>query len=98
MKQESCTPDFNDVTLIVNAMDLFSAGSETTATTLAWAVAFHDTRTQVQRRVQEEIDREGGRPETLLDDRAGWCTLRQPMEIQRMGSIAPQAVPSNPKM
>ncbi len=26
--------------LIVNAMDLFSAGSETTATTLAWAVAF----------------------------------------------------------
>ena len=26
--------------LIVNAMDLFSAGSETTATTLAWAIAF----------------------------------------------------------
>lgn len=24
--------------LLVNAMDLFSAGSETTATTLAWAV------------------------------------------------------------
>ena len=29
-----------DEQLIVNAMDLFSAGSETTATTLAWAVAF----------------------------------------------------------
>jgi cytochrome P450 len=33
--------------LIVNAMDLFSAGSETTATTLAWAVAFMIIEPQV---------------------------------------------------
>jgi cytochrome P450 len=33
--------------LIVNAMDLFSAGSETTATTLAWAVGFMILEPQV---------------------------------------------------
>lgn len=94
MKQESCTPDFNDDQLIVNAMDLFSAGSETTATTLAWAVAFMILEPQVQRRVQEEIDREVGDRKPCMDDRGRLVyTEATIMEIQRMGSIAPQAVP-----
>ena len=37
-----------DEQLIVNAMDLFSAGSETTATTLAWAIDFMILEPQVQ--------------------------------------------------
>ena len=33
-------PSFTEEQLLVTSMDLFSAGSETTATTLAWAVCF----------------------------------------------------------
>ncbi|XP_023347441.1 methyl farnesoate epoxidase, partial [Eurytemora carolleeae] len=85
------SPDFNDEQLIVNAMDLFSAGSETTATTLAWAVAFMILHPEVQKEVQEELDREIGDRKPALED-----IVRLPlteatiMEIQRMGSIAPQ--------
>ena len=44
-------------------MDLFSAGSETTATTLAWAVNYMVLHPEVQEKVQQEID-------TVLGDRA----------------------------
>ena len=92
-------------------MDLFSAGSETTATTLAWAVCFMIIHPDVQRRVQQEIDEVLGDRTPTLDDRGRsiqkfieatvpkainfrLCfTEATIMEIQRLGSIAPQAVP-----
>ena len=54
--------------LLVNAMDLFSAGSETTATTLAWAVNFMLLHPEVQAKVQEEVDSAlGDRAPSLAD-------------------------------
>ena len=50
MKKED--EDFHEQQLLVNAMDLFSAGSETTATTLSWAVCFMILYPQVQAKVQ----------------------------------------------
>ena len=44
-----------------NLMDLFMAGSETTSTTLTWAMLFMVRYPQVQVRVQEELDRVIGR-------------------------------------
>ena len=41
--------------------DLFLAGSETTSTTLTWAMLFMVRYPQVQARVQEELDRVIGR-------------------------------------
>jgi hypothetical protein len=40
----------------VTAMDLFAAGSETTATTLSWAVLFMILHPEAQQKVHEEID------------------------------------------
>jgi cytochrome P450 len=51
-------------------MDLFAAGSETTATTLAWAVLFMILHPDSQRKVQHEIDQVIGHDrEPSLDDR-----------------------------
>ena len=57
LKEMMSTPDvsFTEEQLLVTAMDLFSAGSETTATTLAWAVCFMITHPEIQVRVQAEI-------------------------------------------
>ena len=42
--------------LKVTLFDLFLAGSETTSTTLTWAVLFMVRYPEVQRKVQEELD------------------------------------------
>ena len=87
-------PSFSEAGLLVTAMDLFSAGSETTSTTLAWAVCYLVTQPGVQTRVQAEIDRVlGQRPPSLEDRPRLSYTEATIMEIQRLGSIAPMAVP-----
>jgi cytochrome P450 len=54
----------------VTAMDLFAAGSETTATTLAWAFLFMVLHPEAQQKVQEEIDQVIGHDRApSLDDR-----------------------------
>ena len=65
--------------LLVNAMDLFSAGSETTATTLAWAVCFMIIHPDVQKKVQQEIDQVLGDRTPTLDDR-GRLRIHDSME------------------
>ena len=61
--------------LLVNAMDLFSAGSETTATTLAWAVNYMVLHPEVQEKVQQEIDAVLGDSAPGLEDRARYTFL-----------------------
>ena len=58
LKEMRTTPDasFTEEELLVVAMDMFTAGSETTSTTLAWAVCYMITHPKVQARVQAEID------------------------------------------
>lgn len=54
----------------MTAMDLFAAGSETTATTLAWAVLFMILHPDAQKKVHDEIDSVIGRDRLpSLDDR-----------------------------
>ena len=87
-------PSFSEAGLLVTAMDLFSAGSETTSTTLAWAVCYLVTQPGVQTRVQAEIDRVLGDRAPTLEDRAQLSyTEATIMEIQRVAAIAPMAVP-----
>ena len=96
LKEMRSSPDasFTEEQLLVTAMDLFSAGSETTATTLAWAVCFMITHPEIQVRVQAEIDEVlGDRPPSLEDRGELSLTEATIMEIQRLGSIAPMAVP-----
>ena len=74
--------------------DLFIAGSETTSTTLTWAALYMVRYPEVQRRVQEELDREVGVDKSpKMEDRARLpYTEAVIMEIQRHGNIAPLGV------
>ena len=66
---ETNDKDFNEDALTVTAMDLFSAGSETTATTLSWAVLFMILYPEAQEKVQKEIDEVLNGREPTLEDR-----------------------------
>ena len=96
LNEMKSNPDvtFTEEELLVNAFDLFGAGSETTSTTLAWAVCYMIINPDIQSRLQAEIDTElGGQPPCLEDRRRLSLTEATIMEIQRLGSIAPMAVP-----
>ena len=85
LKEMRSTPDvsFTEEELLVVSMDMFTAGSETTSTTLAWAVNYMITHPEIQARVQAEIDAVlGDRPPSLEDKEALNFTVATIMEIQ----------------
>ena len=72
--------------------DFFLAGSETTATTLYWALLWMALEPQVQKKVQEEIDQVfGSEPHTFtLSDREKLPYVEATiMEVQRRTPIVP---------
>ncbi|XP_071477259.1 cytochrome P450 2U1-like [Diadema antillarum] len=75
--------------------DLFVAGFETTANTLQWALLFMLRHPDVQRRVQVELDQhiDAGRMPSLSDRAELPYTEATLLEIQRIASVAPLAVP-----
>ncbi|XP_078670787.1 cytochrome P450 2D6-like isoform X1 [Branchiostoma floridae x Branchiostoma belcheri] len=84
-------PEDNIINVIRN---LFVAGSDTTATTLSWALLYLVMNQEVQRKVHVEIDVSLGKqtPSMLLRDYLPYteATIR---EAQRIRSIAPSSVP-----
>jgi cytochrome P450 family 2 subfamily J len=46
-----------DKNLVATVGDLFEAGSETTSTTLSWAILYLTSHPTIQEKMQEEIDR-----------------------------------------
>nr|XP_023487091.1 cytochrome P450 2D14 isoform X3 [Equus caballus] len=86
---------FNDDNLRLVVTDLFFAGMVTTSTTLAWALLLMILQPDVQRRVQQEIDKVIGqtrRPE--MGDQAHMpFTLAVVHEVQRFGDIIPLGIP-----
>nr|QSD59122.1 CYP3681A1 [Diaphanosoma celebensis]QST15080.1 CYP370C11 protein [Diaphanosoma celebensis] len=85
---------FSDLQLITSVANLFVAGGETTSTTLRWAVLLLAYHPEVQRRMQEEIDRVIGaeRLPTLNDREQMPYTDAVIHEVQRFGDIAPMGV------
>ena len=77
--------------LKVTLFDLFVAGSETTSTTLTWAALYMVRYPEVQRKVQEELDKEVGVDRApKMEDRGRLpYTEAVIMEIQRHGNIVP---------
>ena len=77
--------------LKVTLFDLFVAGSETTSTTLTWAALYMVRYPEVQRKVQEELDKEVGvNRAPKMEDRGRLpYTEAVIMEIQRHGNIVP---------
>jgi len=80
---------------LVNTMlELFVAGSETTSTTLTWAVLYMIREPEIQSRVQAELDKVVGtsRLPSLSDRSQLPYTEAVLMEIQRCGNIVPMGV------
>ncbi|KAM7410258.1 hypothetical protein PAMA_001617 [Pampus argenteus] len=82
---------FNETNLAMCALDLFLAGTETTTTTLQWALVFLIKNPEIQEKVHAEIDRVIGKTrQPAMADRPNMpYTDAVIHEIQRMGNIVP---------
>ena len=81
---------------IVNTMeDMFSAGYETTSTTLRWTIAYLVHHPQCQTEIQNELDEVVGRDRMPgLDDRPNLPLVQATiMEALRLGNVAETALP-----
>ncbi|XP_072040772.1 cytochrome P450 2J3-like [Amphiura filiformis] len=89
-KDQGTHTHFSDVELLAVVYDFFAAGSETTATTLRWALLYMLKYPDVQKRVHEEIDSVVGRDRLpKLSDKPDLpYTVAVIHEIQRFASIA----------
>ncbi|XP_027519975.1 cytochrome P450 2D17 [Corapipo altera] len=84
---------YNNLRLV--AADLFGAGSETTTTTLRWALLYMLLHPEIQSKVQAEIDKVIGRerPPTMNDQASMPYTNAVIHEVQRYGDIVPVGLP-----
>lgn len=86
---------FNDDEVVGTLLGLFQAGTETTTTTLRWALLFLMLYPEIQKKVQSEIDDVIGleRDPTMSDKSKMPYTEAVLLEVQRVGSLVPLNVP-----
>ncbi|NWX17315.1 CP2J2 protein, partial [Aegotheles bennettii] len=86
---------FQEENLVACALDLLFAGTETTASTIRWALLYMTLHPEIQARVQAEIDAvigQGRQP--ALEDRNNMPYTNAVIhEVQRKGNIIPFNVP-----
>ncbi|NXP25609.1 CP2DH protein, partial [Scytalopus superciliaris] len=84
---------YNNLRLVT--ADLFTAGSETTTTTLRWALLYMILHPEIQSKVQAEIDNVIGRERspTMKDQASMPYTNAVIHEVQRYGDIVPVGIP-----
>ncbi|XP_028252415.1 cytochrome P450 2K1-like [Parambassis ranga] len=96
VRQESgiTNSHFNDTNLLITVMNLFAAGTETTATTLRWGLLFMARYPKIQDQVQVELRNVIGDRQVRVADRKNLpFTDAVIHETQRLASILPIAVP-----
>ncbi|XP_010778132.1 cytochrome P450 2K4-like, partial [Notothenia coriiceps] len=85
---------FHDKNLMHTVLNLFAAGTDTTASTLRWALLFMAKYPKIQDQVQEELSRVVGSRQAQVEDRKSLpFTDAVIHETQRLGNIAPMALP-----
>ena len=86
--------NFNEEQLVVECLDFFEAGAETTSTTLLWAVLMMSLNPNVQARCQLEVQDKIGTRSPTIDDMVDLpYVLATLMEIQRIGIVGPASLP-----
>ncbi|XP_030576985.1 cytochrome P450 2K1-like isoform X2 [Archocentrus centrarchus] len=85
---------FHTDNLLMTVIQLFAAGTETTSTTLRWALLFMAKYPKIQDEVQEELRRVIGDRQVQVADRKNLpFTDAVIHETQRLSSIVPTALP-----
>ncbi|XP_066280169.1 cytochrome P450 2D3-like [Branchiostoma lanceolatum] len=95
-KSVELNPDsLPDHSLMYLLIDLFGAGTETTANTLRWGLLYLMTHPDVQMKVQAELDEVVGRdrPPAVSDKPNLPYTEATIMEMQRIRTVVPLSVP-----
>ncbi|XP_072918431.1 uncharacterized protein [Hemitrygon akajei] len=96
-EEESNNADsyFHDNNLVTSVTNLFAAGTDTSSSTLRWAILLMMKYPQIQRNVQEEINRVIGteRAPRMMDRKAMPYTDAVLHEIQRFANIIPMNMP-----
>ncbi|KFV68627.1 Cytochrome P450 2J2 [Dryobates pubescens] len=89
---------FQEENLVACVLDLLFAGTETTSTTLRWALLYMTLHPEIQARVQSEIDVVIGQMrQPALEDRDKMPYTNAVIhEVQRIGNIIPFNVPRAP--
>ncbi|XP_027708530.1 cytochrome P450 2J2-like [Vombatus ursinus] len=95
LSKDNIHSSFDEKNLVFCTLDLFFAGTETTSTTLRWALLYMAFYPEIQGKIQAEIDRVVGqlRQPTMADKENMPYTNAAIHEVQRMGDILPFNVP-----
>ncbi|XP_030350337.1 cytochrome P450 2J2-like isoform X1 [Strigops habroptila] len=95
MAKDDASGSLQEENLVVCTLDLLLAGTETTSTTIRWALLFMAKYPEIQARVQAEIDAVigQGRQPALQDRNNMPYTNAVIHEVQRKGNIIPFNVP-----
>ncbi|XP_033181765.1 cytochrome P450 2K1-like [Anabas testudineus] len=85
---------FHDENLMTTVQNLFAAGTETTSTTLRWALLLLAKYPKIQDQVQEELSRVIGSRQVQVEDRKNLpFTDAVIHETQRLANTVPMAAP-----
>ncbi|XP_026174579.1 cytochrome P450 2K1-like isoform X2 [Mastacembelus armatus] len=85
---------FHDANLLMTVLNLFAAGTDTTATTLRWALLLMVKYPKIQEQVREELNRVIGSRQVQVEDRKNLpFTDAVIHETQRLANIVPVALP-----
>ncbi|XP_019114673.1 cytochrome P450 2K1-like isoform X1 [Larimichthys crocea] len=85
---------YNNQNLMATVLNLFAAGTDTTATTLRWGLLLMSKYPKIQDQVQEEVNRVIGSRQVQVEDRKNLpFTDAVIHETQRLANIVPMALP-----